>query len=170
MSIAVLSSGVLALSMLVISPLRVVLPLSLTNALDAKGAAFSLHREAAREGTALTIAEDQLVWYVLSWGAVLNRLHEPYHRGRMIELGSRQAEGLKPSGKGMFFASEEGIKKRFGMTMEDFLRVIGPHQVIARDAVVSGAPSRSEMVGTLYEVEDLAKLPPWTTSRLYPHK
>ena len=166
---AVIVAGGLSLAMLLISPLRVVLPASVTASLDAKGAGFNRHREASLEGSALSKAEGQLVWYALSWGAVSNRLHEPYHRGRMIELGSRQAEGLKPSGKGLLFASEKGIEGRFGLSVREFLELIGPHRVIASDAA-SPEFSRSEVVGTLYEVEDLAKLPPWTARRLYPHK
>lgn len=166
---AVILAGGLSLAMLVISPLRVVLPVSLTASLDARGAGFSRHREASLEGTALSKAEGRPVWYALSWGAVSNRLHEPYHHGRMIELGSRQSEGLKPSGKGLFFASEKGIEGRFGLSVREFLEWIGPHRVIASDAT-SPEFSRAEVVGTLYEVEDLGKLPPWSAKRLYPHK
>jgi len=169
MSLAVMVAGGLSLAMLVISPLRVVVPASVTASLDSKGAGFYRHREASLEGSALSKAEGQLVWYTLSWGAVSNRLHEPYHHGRMIELGSRQAEGLKPSGKGLLFASEKGIEGRFGLSVREFLELIGPHRVIASDDA-SPEFSRSEVVGTLYEIEDLAKLPPWTTKRLYPHK
>jgi hypothetical protein len=165
----VIFAGGLSLAMLVISPLRVVLPASVTASLDSKGAGFNRHREASLEGSALSKAEGQLVWYTLSWGAVSNRLHEPYHHGRMIDLGSRQAEGLKPSGKGLFFASEKGIEDRFGLSVREFLELIGPYRAIASDDA-SPEFSRAEVVGTLYEIEDLAKLPPWTTKRLYPHE
>lgn len=169
MSMAVVAAGGLAMGMLVVSPLRVVLPSSVTDFLDSRGAGFGLHREASLDGSSLTKSEGRDVWYALSWGAVSHRLHAPHHDGRMIELGSRQAEGLRPSGKGLFFGSEEGISDRFGLTMEEFLASIGPHRIVSRD---SSSPrfSRSEVVGTLYELEDLAKLPPWTTKRLYPHK
>jgi len=166
--IILLGSGLTVITTLFLSPVRIIIPRTIADSLDGKGGSFRMHREAAQEGAVLAAYGEQRIYYVLSWGAVGHRLREPYRTGEMIEIGSVLAARNPPVGKGLLYVSETGIRKRFGMTMEDFLLTIGPHRELARD-LVSADVGRGTDTGTLYEVGDLSNIPATDGRRLYPN-
>lgn len=162
-----LGSGFTVLVSLYLSPIRVICPASLTEMLDARGGSFRLHREAAEEGTVLKDFQGRRIYYVLSWGAIAHRLWEPYHFGEMIEIGSVVATRHPPAGRGLLFVSESGITSRFKMPVAEFLETIGPHRELVRDLVSAGV-GRAVETGTLYEVDDLGRIPATDSRRIYP--
>ncbi|OYV06280.1 MAG: hypothetical protein CFE26_07125 [Verrucomicrobiales bacterium VVV1] len=167
--IILLGSGLTVITTLFLSPVRIIIPRTFSDALDRKGGSFRMHREAAQEGAVLAPFEGRRIYYVLSWGAVGHRLREPHHFGEMIEIGSALAARRPPAGKGLVYVSETGIHKRFGMTVEEFLLTIGPHKELARD-LVSADVGRGSDTGTLYEVDDLSRIPVTDRRRLYPNE
>jgi hypothetical protein len=151
---------------LFLSPVRPLLPQSICDRLDQKGASFQLHQDALHQGELLRRVPAQNVFCVTQWGAITHQMWKPYFRGEMIEINSSSFEPQMLQGRGLIYVTELGVTKRYGLSLEQFFLVLGTHQIIGRESVKD--PRSFSSNGILIMVDNLSNIPLTNSNRLYP--
>jgi hypothetical protein len=170
-TVVCLASAVLVQFNLVFSTLRPLLPEMLKVRLDVglQTNPYRFHRYCAEQIGQVGKLTEERIYYVVHLGGLQHRLYSPYRQGgRAVEVGSGDWTSARPSGPGYLAISSLGIKRRYGLTIEEFVAKLGDAREIGRDR--DEVPqSQTEML-RLYHLDDLSLIPEPPTQRMYVYR